>query len=364
MEKEKACEIIDNILCLFYRIDLTHKYDDISGVLSEMKTELESNLNSIIRFIGYLRELQTDSAEYNIQLHAAEDIMNKLLDIILRDTNNLSMKDYDAIHSGVICIKNNILKECCIMEKKEACRIIDNFIFLLEKAIGAVKALVLSEIIAVLKINTNQITRFIEYTKSLETNNIEDNIDIYIVQTIMYNILKRIEEDGDKLTIEDFEDIRDSLMNINKNFLHKEEGKVPIIIISNPSTMSLISEADKLHSKAKNIIPNDVEKMNIISKLRKKDSPLLSNISSYDLQPLTNRILIDPNGIRNLNEVYKKIIDIYQEEKLCMNDLLDEIEIRGLTVKQIASLYAKLFTEIDNDVVVHVKKDDIINLTF
>ncbi|MCK9198657.1 MAG: hypothetical protein M0P49_03550 [Bacilli bacterium] len=362
MEKKKACEIIDNILGLFDCINLTHKHDDIFGILIEMKNKLD--INSIIKFIGYLRESETDSIKYNIKLSAAEDIMNKLLDIILRDTNNLTMKDYDAIHSGVVSIKNDILKGCYIMEKKEACEIIDNFIFLLEKAISAVNSLVLSETIAVLKINTNQITRFIEYTKSLETNRIEDNVYIYIVQTIMYDILRRIEEDDHKLTIEDFEDIHDSLKNINENFLHKEEVEAPIVFVFDPSTISLISGANKLHPKAKDTIANDVEKMNIISKLRKKDSPLVSNISDYELQPSSYRILIDPNRIRNINEVYKKIIEIYQHEKLCMSDLLDSIEIRGLTVKQITSIYAKLFAEIDNDVVVHIKKDDIINLAF
>ncbi len=248
------------------------------------------------------------------------------------------------------------------MEKKKACEIIDNFIFLLEKAIGAINSLVLSETIAVLKINTNQITRFIEYTKSLETNCIEDNVYIYIVQTIMYDILRRIEGDDHKLTIEDFEDIHDSLKNINENFLHKDERKVPIICVINPSTISLISGANKLHPKAKNIIANDVEKMNIISKLRKKDSPLVSNISDYELQLSHYRIFIDTKT-RNINEVYDQIIEIYQEEKLCMNDLLSSIEIKGLSVKHIASLYAKLFDE-DDDVVIHIKKDDIINLAF
>jgi len=368
MEKEKACEIIDTILGLFDRINLTHKYDDISGILSEMKTGLESNLNSIIRFIGYIRELETDNIEYNIKLHAAEDVMNKLLNIILRDTNNLTMKDYDAIHSGVISIKNDILKECPMMEKKEACTIIDNIISLLEnidhcEATGVAKALVLSETKAVLKISTNQITRFIEYLKSLETKRVEDNVDTYIVQTIMYDILKRIEEDGDKLTIEDFEDIHDSLMNINENFLHKEDkGKNQTIFVLNPSTMSLI-EATKLHSKTNNIA-NNVEKMNIISKLRKKTGNLLlSYISQSDIQSSEQRIIINSNDFNDSFKIYEKIIDIYRKRKLPMGDLLNKIEIRGLTINQIVSLYAKLY-QIEDDVVVHITKDYIINLAY
>jgi hypothetical protein len=145
--------------------------------------------------------------------------------------------------------------------------------------------------------------------------------------------------------------------------LHKEDkGKNQTIFVLNPSTMSLI-EATKLHSKTNNIA-NNVEKMNIISKLRKKTGNLLlSYISQSDIQSSEQRIIINSNDFNDSFKIYEKIIDIYRKRKLPMGDLLNKIEIRGLTINQIVSLYAKLY-QIEDDVVVHITKDYIINLAY
>lgn len=240
------------------------------------------------------------------------------------------------------------------MDKKEVCSIVDNIEFLLIGYKACIKDPscldnVLSIIRNGLNLYINPITRIIVYFRELEKSQVEDNIDIYIVRNTMNRILNTILEKGDNLTITDCEYMY-NLISINKNFLHKDDEQY----------ISLEDRMKQIHSE---LDVNYPLKIIIIDQLHKKTNNFLMYISRSDLESSNQRIVINSNDYTDTIAIYEKIIDIYGKRKLCMEDLLNRIEIRGLTINQIVSLYAKLY-QIEDHIVTRITKDSIINLAY
>jgi len=104
MEKKDICQIVDGLLILFDRINITHTPDDLNGILTELVDVVNINKESIIKLVKYLRKIGSPDLKEAMNLYDYISFIDKLFTIDWK-SSNFTMRDYDNIHTSLINIK-------------------------------------------------------------------------------------------------------------------------------------------------------------------------------------------------------------------------------------------------------------------
>ena len=104
MEKKDICQIVDGLLILFDRINITHTPDDLNGILTELVDVVNINKESIIKLVKYLRKIGSPDLKEAMNLYDYISFIDKLFTLDWK-SSNFTMRDYDNIHTSLINIK-------------------------------------------------------------------------------------------------------------------------------------------------------------------------------------------------------------------------------------------------------------------
>jgi len=122
MEKKDICQIVDGLLILFDRINITHTPDDLNGILTELTDVVNTNRQSIIKLVRYLRKIGSPDLKVAMNLYDYISFIDKLFTINWA-TSNFTMRDYDNIYMSLINIKEILSNERVgPMHKEETAR--------------------------------------------------------------------------------------------------------------------------------------------------------------------------------------------------------------------------------------------------